>query len=85
VRLNESKSDAERQRIAGEITAVTMAVVYLRHPYVERGNSPDQIRPFMVGEAMERATAGLLKGDPATRAHVESKCAPVIKALAGPA
>jgi hypothetical protein len=85
VRLNDTRSDQERRQLAGGVTAITMAIVSLRHPYLERGHSPDQIRSFITGGAMERATAALLKGDAAVRRHVDGKCAAVIKALVEPA
>jgi hypothetical protein len=83
LQLADPRADADRRGAAIGLTAVTMAVLYLRQPYVSRGNDPDGIRTFMVSERMEQAVAELLKGDAAVRAHVESKCEPLLASLRG--
>jgi hypothetical protein len=83
LQLAESRSDADRHRTAGDLTALTMVVLFLRQRFIDRGHDPESIRSFMVSDRMERAVAGLLKGEPDLRAHVEGKCAPVVAYLGG--
>ena len=76
--LSAARTDAARRQAAIGMTAMTMAVLFLRQPYLARGNDPESIRTFMVDERMERAVAGLLSGQAAVRAHVDSKCGPLL-------
>jgi hypothetical protein len=74
--------DLAAKRVAAfGLTAVSMVVLRLHQSFVDAGKDPAEIRPFLTGDAMERATRSLFEGDRALRGHVESRCEPVVKSL----
>ncbi len=59
------------------LTSVTMAVVYLRSPFLESGGDESQIEATLAGPGMEPVLAAV-RDDSETRAQVEQECGEVI-------
>jgi hypothetical protein len=72
----------ERSRMTGALglTAMTVAIVHLRQPYLAGGGSPEDIPAFLTSAAMERV-AQSVQTTPELRAHVERQCEPVVADL----
>lgn len=66
------------------LTAVTLAVVRLREPFVRQGGTDAQIEAALTSAAHEKILTGIQE-DPAVRAHVEKQCTPATVALLGDA
>ncbi|KAB2959991.1 MAG: hypothetical protein F9K16_12020 [Thermoanaerobaculia bacterium] len=62
------------------LTALTLAVVRLREPFVRQGGTDAQIEAALTSAAHEKILTGIQE-DPAVRAHVEKQCTPVTVAL----
>jgi len=74
----ESGSDLQARRTAAfGLTAVTIAVVRLREPYVAAGGNDQLIEAFLTGPPMAKVLDAVL-ATPDLLAHVESRCEPVI-------
>ena len=72
-----------KRAAAVALIGVTMAMVSLVPTLTTNGLTEGEIRAFMVGDRMSRATEGVLKGDVDVRAHVEAKCRPAVTSLIG--
>lgn len=71
--------DAKISSVTG-LTAFTLAVMYLRHPFVEAGGNDGEIEAFLTSESMESVLEAI-QTEPAARAHAEQQCTPPLKAL----
>lgn len=77
----ESGADAERRRRSAlGLTAITMAVVRLRHPFVAAGGSDERMEAFLTGAAMQ-PVLDAIQQKPELAAHVDRQCASVLRAL----
>lgn len=77
----ESGADAgRRRRSALGLTAITMAVVRLRHPFVAAGGNDQRMEAFLTGAPMA-AVLDEVQQKPELASHVERQCAPVLRAL----
>lgn len=59
------------------LTAVTMAMVYLRHPFVSQGGDHAEIEAHLTSLGLERAFQGI-QTNAELREHAESGCLPVL-------
>ncbi len=66
------------------LTAFTLAVLYLRRPFLESGGSDTQIEAFLTGKPMASVLEAI-QSDAARREHAESQCTPPLLALMKPA
>ena len=73
--------DAEaRQMAVSGLTAMTMAVLFLRQPFLEAGGEEAQIAELLGGEELGPILQGL-KSDQPTRDRVDVECASVLDLL----
>jgi hypothetical protein len=84
LRQFETTSHTVETRRVGAVglTAVTMAIVYLREPFVAGGGPPEGIEAFLTSPAMGRLTSQL-QTQPDLMSHVEEQCGTVVAALFG--
>jgi len=76
-------SDARSSAALG-LTAMTLATVYLRQPFVAQGGDPAAIEAYLTGDAMS-AVFDHLQADPALLAKAQQSCGPlIVELLAGP-
>lgn len=75
------EEDAERQRVAMiGVTGLTVAIMFLRDPFITQGGSHAQIESFLTSEAMEREFTRIQQSR-ALRDHVDEACAPTVATL----
>lgn len=81
MRQFEGGADADA-RLTGALglTAVTLAVVHLRQPYVAGGGNDKGIEAALTSEPMARLFEQI-QTTPALLTHVETRCEPVVQAL----
>jgi hypothetical protein len=58
-------------------TAMTLAVIYLRQPFLKQGGASEQIEAFLTGTAMDRAFKQTM-GSKQWVSYVEQQCQPLI-------
>jgi hypothetical protein len=58
-------------------TAVTLAVIYLRQPFLKHGGGSEQIEAFLTGAAMDRAFKQVMANEEWVL-YVEQQCQPLI-------
>ena len=58
-------------------TAVTLAVIYLRQPFLKQGGASEQIEAFLTGAAMDRAFKQTMGSEPWV-SYAEKQCQPLI-------
>ncbi len=59
------------------LSAVTLAIIYLRQPFAAGGGKPQDIEAFLTSDEMEPASR-LIQTQEAVRQHVEERCSPFI-------
>jgi hypothetical protein len=69
--------DRDRQVGALGLTAVTMAVLALRQPFLAEGGRIEGVEAFLTSAEMDRE-ASRIQQDPGLIAHVEGQCQPVV-------
>jgi hypothetical protein len=62
------------------LTAFTLAVMYLRRPFLKSGGSDARMEAFLTGPSMAPVLEAI-QGDPARRGHAERQCMPPLLAL----
>ena len=81
LRQFESGADDDSRRVGAlGLTAITLAMLHLRQPYMANGGSNEGLEAFLTSAPM----AGLLEkmqGTPALLSHVETECEPVVQDL----
>jgi hypothetical protein len=79
----ESGSDPGSRRAGAlGLTAITMAIVRLRQPFLAAGGNHDAIEAFLTSAAMAAVLEDVQK-QAALQAHVKTQCAPVLRELLG--
>lgn len=76
----ESYDRETRRNGAVASTAVTMAVIYLRQPFLKQGGKAEQIEAFLTGAAMDRPFNQVM-GTPELVSYMEQQCQPLITEL----
>lgn len=74
--------DAKMTSVAG-LTAFTLAVLYLRDPFLGADGTDGEIEAFLTSESMG-SILEQIQSVPEARAHIESECTPPLKALVEP-
>ena len=74
--------DAKLSSVTG-LTAFTLAVLYLRHPFLEAGGADGEIEAFLTSDSMG-SILDRIQSEPAARAHIDRECTPPLKALVDP-
>jgi hypothetical protein len=77
-----NNEDAKMSSVTG-LTAFTLAVLYLRHPFLEAGGNDGEIEAFLTSERME-SVLETIQTEPAARAHAATQCTPTLMALVEP-
>ena len=74
--------DAKISSVTG-LTAFTLALMYLRHPFLETGGNDGEIEAFLTSESMGSVLEAI-QTEPEARTHVEAECTPPLEALVEP-
>jgi len=77
------KDPASRRAGALGLTAITMAIIRVRQPFISAGGDHDAIEAFLTSAAMAAVLDDVQK-QPALQAHVQTQCAPLLRELLGP-
>ncbi len=86
VLVNQQGESYDRQtRRNGAVAsmAVTLAVVYLRQPFLKQGARSEQIEAFLTGAAMDRTFKQVMASKELT-SYVEQQCQPLITEMFAP-
>ena len=65
------------------LSAVTLAIIRLREPFLAGGGNHEAIEAFLTSAPMA-AILETVQKQPALQAHVQTQCAPVLRELLGP-
>jgi hypothetical protein len=75
-------ADAKMTSVTG-LTAFTLAVLYLRQPFLGAGGSDEELQAFLTSSSME-SVLKKIQTEPGARAQVETQCSPPLQALLQP-
>jgi hypothetical protein len=79
-RFETGTNPGSRRATALGLTAVTMAVIRLREPFIRAGGNDERIEGFLTGGPMN-SLFEQLQAKPDLLAHVERQCEPVLRDL----
>jgi len=82
MRFELDKDSENRRATVLGLTAMTMAVLRLRRPFLASGGSDEGIEAFLTSEPLG-AVLEAVQATPALLAHVEGQCRPVVEELVG--